>query len=337
MVLCTFVTVNITDQHNRVHDYLRISLTEQCNLKCTYCRPAETIQWQDRANIMSYEEIIEIAKTFVKLGVKKIRLTGGEPLVRKEAEKILLKLGELPIELAITTNGVLVDRFIEIFKAAGSKAINLSLDTLKRERNQQITRRDHFDDIIENIHTLVKEGFKVKTNLVLVRGQNDDEILDFIEWTKDLNVQVRFIEFMPFDGNNWDWKNKGISYDELMTIIKGKYPNVIRLTDDENDTSKNYRIEGYQGSFAVISSVTEPFCGTCNRIRLTADGKIKNCLFSNEEADILGTLRRGESIEPVIHNIIQKKKAVRAGMEKFEDFSNKDLNSNNRSMISIGG
>jgi molybdenum cofactor biosynthesis protein A len=326
------------DNHGRAHNYLRISITEHCNLRCTYCMPAEGIALTPRAHLMTAEEIVTIAKTFVKLGVTKIRLTGGEPLVRKDAKIIIEQLGKLGVELTLTTNGILVHEFIETFKEAGITTLNVSIDSLKKDKFNQITRRNYFEKLIENLDLLEVNNFKVKLNVVVIKGFNDNEIIDFIELTKDRNIQIRFIEFMPFDGNQWN-KEKLVSYAEILSQVNAFYSEemVSRLQDRPNDTSKNHKIEGYQGSFSVISSVTNPFCSTCNRIRLTADGKLKNCLFSNTETSLLDTLRAGDSIEPLIFQNIKSKFAMRGGMDDDAKFQNPLLFSQNRSMIKIGG
>lgn len=326
------------DNHGRVHNYLRISITEHCNLRCTYCMPAEGIALTPRAHLMTAEEIVTIAQTFVKLGVNKIRLTGGEPLVRKDAKDIIKRLGKLGIELTLTTNGILVHEFIDTFKQAGITTLNVSIDSLKQDKFNQITRRNYFEKVIENIDLLEENGFKVKLNVVVIKGFNDNEIIDFIELTKERNIQIRFIEFMPFDGNRWN-KEKLVSYAEILSQVNNFYGenNVNRLQDRPNDTSKNHKIHGYKGSFSVISSVTNPFCSTCNRIRLTADGKLKNCLFSNTETSLLDTLRAGDSIEPLVFQNIKSKFAMRGGMDDDAKFQNPLLFSQNRSMIKIGG
>lgn len=327
------VQENISDQFGRVHDYLRISLTERCNLRCFYCMPEEGIALRPKSLFMDKEEVIQMAKTFVLLGIKKIRLTGGEPLVRNDVKEIIEELSRLPVELAITTNGILVDKYMDTFRSSGLRSINVSLDSLQREKLNKITRRDYFDAITSNITLLMKNDFHVKLNAVIMRGVNDDEIIDFIEFTKYNNVHFRFIEFMPFDGNKWDW-SKGLSYNEILEKVKLNYGNSFsRIEDKKNDTSKNFRVNGYKGTFAVISSVTNPFCDTCNRIRLTADGKIKNCLFSGSETDLLSAMRRGEDIIPMIRETIGYKKSMRGGMNTFADFGKQK----NRSMVAIGG
>jgi molybdenum cofactor biosynthesis protein A len=329
---------SMQDTHGRGHNYLRISITEHCNLRCTYCMPAEGIALTPRAHLMTADEIVTIAQTFVSLGVNKIRLTGGEPLVRKDAKDIISRLGKLGVELTLTTNGILVHDFIDTFKEAGISTLNVSIDSLKKEKFNEITRRNYFDKLIENLELLEINGFNVKLNVVVIKNFNDNEIIDFIELTKDRNIQIRFIEFMPFDGNQWN-REKLVSYAEILSQVDSFYKNkeVIRLEDKANDTAKNHKIESYKGSFSVISSVTNPFCSTCNRIRLTADGKLKNCLFSNTETSLLDTLRSGESIEPLIFQNIKSKHAMRGGMDDDEKFQNPMLFSQNRSMIKIGG
>ena len=309
----------LQDNFGRQHNYLRISLTELCNLRCTYCMPAEGIQLSPKSHIMTFEEVYTIAQTFVKYGVTKIRLTGGEPLVRKDADIILKKLATLPVELAISTNAVTVDRFIDTFKSCGIKNINVSLDSINQKKFKHITRRNDFEKVYNNILLLVREGFNVKLNAVLMKGFNDNEIIDFIKMTKDLPVSVRFIEFMPFDGNKWD-KEKMVSYAEVMDIVNSSFEEntILRIKDAPNDTSKNFKIEGYKGSFAIISSVTNPFCDSCNRLRLTANGRIKNCLFSSSESDLLTPLREGKDIEPIIQIAVQAKFKVRGGMDTLE-------------------
>ncbi|AJR04087.1 GTP 3',8-cyclase MoaA [Siansivirga zeaxanthinifaciens] len=328
----------LQDLHGRNHGYLRISLIERCNLRCSYCMPEEGVQLSPKSHLMTYEEIYEIAKTFVKHGVRKIRLTGGEPLIRKDIPIILEKLASLPVELSITSNAVIIDKFIDVLKVNGVKKINISLDSLNREKFKQITRHDQFDIVYKNMLLLVEKGFTVKVNVVLMKNFNENEIIDFINLTKDLPIVIRFIEFMPFDGNKWDM-SKMVSYVEVMNIVNASFPTdaIIRLNDAPNDTSKNYKIEGYLGSFAIISSVTNPFCDSCNRLRLTANGQLKNCLFSSTESDLLTTLRKGKAIEPIIKKAVQAKYKLRGGMDTLDKLQTPDLHNNNRSMITIGG
>lgn len=325
--------MSLTDHFHRQHSYLRISLTERCNLRCFYCMPEEGIKLRPRQEFMTRSEVFEIAKTFVAMGVNKIRLTGGEPLVRNDAADIIRNLSTLPIELAITSNGILIDEYLDVFKTAGLRSVNISLDSLQPDRFATIARRDHFHRVMNNIDLLLANQFHVKLNTVLIKGVNDDEITDFIDHTRDRNVHIRFIEFMPFDGNRWI-RDRVISYDEIIDKAALKYGNkVIRIQDRMNDTSKNYAIEGHTGTFAIISTVTNPFCDSCNRLRLTADGKMKNCLFSFGETDLLTAFRAGNDIRPLITDNVLRKKELRGGMESVESFGQQQ----NRTMIAIGG
>jgi len=330
--------LSLQDAFGRSHNYLRISITEHCNLRCTYCMPEEGIRLTPKPNLMTADEILEIAQTFVGLGVDKIRLTGGEPLVRKDAREIILRLGKLGVNLTITTNGILVSDFIETFRQAHIHTVNISIDSLVREKFNTITRRNYFDTVMRNIDLLLSGAFKVKLNIVLIKGFNDNEIIDFIALTQYKNIEIRFIEFMPFSGNAWD-KSKLVSLSEILENLQTahRHDQLERLIDAANDTAKHYRIKGYSGKFAIISSVTNPFCSTCNRIRLTADGKLKNCLFSNSETSLLDSLRAGKPILPLIQENLRAKYAVRGGMDDDLKFQNPELFSQNRSMIAIGG
>ncbi|WP_298505350.1 GTP 3',8-cyclase MoaA [uncultured Maribacter sp.] len=331
-------TNTLTDTFGRAHSYLRISLTERCNLRCTYCMPAAGVPLSPKAHLMTADEVYAIAKTFVDHGVTKIRLTGGEPLVRKDFREILQKLASLPVRMGITTNGITVDRFIADFKKNNLKDINVSLDSLDVQKFKDITRRDYFERVYNNILLLEKEGFNVKVNVVLIKDFNDSEIVDFIGLTKDLNISVRFIEFMPFDGNKWNVK-KMVSYAEIMKLVNTAYTSekLLRLQDAPNDTTKNYSIKGFKGSFGIISSVSNPFCDSCNRLRLTANGCLKNCLFSSSESNLLGLFREGKSIIPSIAKAVKAKQKIRGEMDTLEKLKESNLHSKNRSMITIGG
>ena len=328
----------LVDKHQRTHNYLRISLTEKCNLRCTYCMPAEGIPLTPAAHLMSADEIFEIASHFVKRGVDKIRLTGGEPTVRKDINQIIERLSSLPTKLALTTNGLMIHRHIDVLKKADVDVINISIDSLDREKFKKITLRDQYEQLEKNMDLLDTQGFRLKLNVVLLKGINDDEIIPFINLSKDRNWQIRFIEFMPFDGNNWD-RSKTVSLEAILKTAESHYGSsqIKRLKDAANDTAKNYKIDGFTGSFAVISTVTNPFCDSCNRLRLTADGKLKNCLFSSDEYDLLSSLRNGESLDSVIDIALRDKFAARAGLDDPNAFNNPENHKNNRSMIAIGG
>ncbi|WP_409416109.1 GTP 3',8-cyclase MoaA [Flavobacterium sp. PS2] len=328
----------LTDDFGRKHNYLRISLIEKCNLRCTYCMPADGITLTPKNELMTADEVFAIAQTFVQNGVDKIRLTGGEPLLRKDFPEIISKLATFNIKLSLTTNGILIDRHLDVLKQFNVRDINLSLDTLIASKFNSITLRNQFEKVIDNLHLLLNNDFNVKVNVVLIKGFNDDEVIDFIKLTKFLPLSIRFIEFMPFAGNAWD-KSKMVSQKQILETLSNHYnPSEIeKLEDEKNFTARTFKIKDYQGSFGIISSVTNPFCDSCNRIRLTANGKIKNCLFSNAETDLLTPFRNGETITDLISAAIDSKKKVRAGMTTIEELNNPNLNQDNRSMIAIGG
>ena len=325
----------LIDSFDRVHNYLRISLTDNCNLRCFYCMPEENYEFTPASRLMQPDEIQSLARIFVENGVDKIRLTGGEPLVRKDAADIIQRLSELPVNLTLTTNATRLHDFVDVLEKANVHSLNISLDTLDKDKFNLITRRDGFQKVIDNIHLMLSRNFNVKVNVVIMKGLNDSEIVDFVEWTKDLPVQVRFIEFMPFDGNRWT-SNQVFTWKDMLTEIEKKY-SPLRLQDGIHDTDKKYKIEGHKGSFSVISTMSAPFCSGCNRMRLTADGKMKNCLFSDKETDLLTALRNNEDVLPLIMQSIHSKAKELGGQftKDFKKIHAEDLH--NRSMISIGG
>lgn len=325
----------LIDQFNRAHDYLRISLTDNCNFRCFYCMPEEEYEFTPASKLMQADEIEAIAKTFVGLGVKKIRLTGGEPLVRKDAADIILALSKLPVTLTMTTNGARLHEFLPVLKQAGVTSLNVSLDTLQADKFQLVTRRDQFQRVYDNIHLLLENDIRAKVNVVAMKDFNDHEINDFVRWTKDTPVHVRFIEFMPFQGNKWT-SNKVLTWQQILQIVESEY-SFLPLKDELNETAKKYIVPGHAGTFAVISTMSSPFCGTCNRMRLTADGKMKNCLFSKEETDLLTAVRTGQDIIPLIRQSIHAK-AKELGGQFSADFEHIEASAiQNRSMITIGG
>jgi len=298
--------------------------------------PEETYEFTPAGKLMRKDEIETLAGIFVSLGVNKIRLTGGEPLVRKDAAEIITALSRLPVKLTLTTNGSRLHEFADTLEQAGVRSLNISLDTLQPEKFQLITRRrNQFEKIYDNIQLLLKKDFHVKVNMVVMKGLNDNEINDFVEWTKHQPVHVRFIEFMPFTGNWWT-SNKVFTMQQMLQVIEEKYE-VTRLQNEKHDTAKGYMVPGHLGTFAIISTMSANFCGDCNRMRLTADGKMKNCLFSEKETDLLSALRRGEDVIPLIHQSV-KAKAKELGGQFTADFEHLHAeNIHNRSMITIGG
>lgn len=327
----------LIDSFHRVHDYLRISLTDNCNLRCSYCMPEEDYDFTPASRLMQVDEVMTIASAFVDAGVKKIRLTGGEPLVRKDAAEIIKKLSGLGVELTMTTNATRVHEFLDVMWDGGMRKINVSLDTLNRDTFLFLTKRDLFDRVRENIELLLQKGFAVKVNVVVMKGVNDGEILDFVRWSCMSKIDVRFIEFMPFDGNRWE-QDKVVTWQQMLDVVRAEFgADIEPLPRKPHETVKQYRVLGGQGTFAVISTLSAPFCGDCNRMRLTADGKMKNCLFSKGETDLLGALRQSQPLAPLIEASV-KQKALALGGQFAADLENIDATTIvNRSMITIGG
>lgn len=327
----------LTDRHGRTHRSLRISIVDKCDLRCTYCMP-EDQHFLRREELMTREEIATIARLFVeRYGVNKIRLTGGEPLVRPDAVDIVRDMAQLGVSLGLTTNALSLHKHLDGLIDAGLKSINISLDTFDAVRFRKITRRDGFDTVHANILLALQRGLRVKVNMVVMRGVNDDEILRFVELTRDHDIHVRFIEFMPFAGNHWG-RERVYTYAEMLGHI-GSVHSFEKLTDDPHSTAKAYRVPGWQGTFAVISTVTEPFCGSCDRLRITAEGRMRNCLFAREETDLLSALRRGEDIAPWIEANVLAKHAMLGGLPPFKPEKQEEVlqDLSERPMVSIGG
>ncbi|XP_063246922.1 molybdenum cofactor biosynthesis protein 1 isoform X3 [Prinia subflava] len=325
----------LTDSFGRQHNYLRISLTEKCNLRCQYCMPEEGVQLTPKSELLTTQEIITLARLFVKEGVDKIRLTGGEPLIRPDVVDIVGQLYKLEglKTIAVTTNGINLTRLLPRLKEAGLNAINISLDTLVPAKFEFIVRRKGFHKVIEGIHKATELGYRpVKVNCVVMRGFNEDEVLDFVDFTKDLPLDVRFIEYMPFDGNKWNFK-KMVSYKEMLDTIKQRWPELEKLPCETSSTAKSYKVPHFQGQISFITSMSEHFCGSCNRLRITADGNLKVCLFGNSEVSLRDHLRSGASEEELIQIVgaaVGRKKKQHAGMFNISQMKN-------RPMVLIGG
>ncbi|OVA13061.1 Elongator protein 3/MiaB/NifB [Macleaya cordata] len=325
----------LLDSFGRLHTYLRISLTERCNLRCQYCMPAEGVDLTSNPLLLSQNEIVRLANLFVSSGVDKIRLTGGEPTIRKDIEDICLQLSNLKglKTLAITTNGITLARKLPKLKECGLNAVNISLDTLVPAKFEFMTRRKGHAKVMESINAAIDLGYNpVKVNCVVMRGFNDDEICDFVELTRERPINVRFIEFMPFDGNVWNVK-KLVSYSEMLDKVEQQFKSLKRLRDHPTDTAKNFRVDGFCGTVSFITSMTEHFCAGCNRLRLLADGNFKVCLFGPSEVSLRDPLRSGvddEGLKEIIGAAVKRKKASHSGMFDIAKTAN-------RPMIHIGG
>ena len=289
----------IYDNHNRPITYLRLSVTDRCNLRCFYCMPAEGIQYLPQREVLSYEEMLRISELMAGMGVNKVRITGGEPFVRKGMVNFLWKLSEVAgiDEINLTTNGVLTGQHVGELKAMGIASVNLSLDTLDKERFLQITRRDSFDKVMDCFHQLVDSGIKTKINAVVMDGQNTEDIIPLAELTRHYPVSVRFIEEMPFNGEGSHYPVLVWTHKKIVEKLREHYPDMQKIPDGPHSTSYNYQVPGHQGSVGVIAAFSRTFCGTCNRIRMTAQGTLKTCLYDDGVLDIKQIMRSGASDE----------------------------------------
>ncbi|XP_066531398.1 molybdenum cofactor biosynthesis protein 1 isoform X1 [Hoplias malabaricus] len=320
----------LTDSFGRRHSYLRISLTEKCNLRCQYCMPEEGVKLTPRSQLLTTEEVLFLAQLFVREGVEKIRLTGGEPLIRPDVLHIIGEMRKLTglKTIAVTTNGMNLARVLPGLKKAGVDLLNVSLDSLVPAKFEFIVRRKGFHKVMEGIDKAIEMGYiPVKVNCVVMRGLNEDELLDFVALTERKPLDVRFIEYMPFDGNKWNFK-KMVSYAEMLDRIKQQWPNLEPLPGDETGTAKAFRVPGFQGQLGFITSMSDNFCGSCNRLRITADGNLKVCLFGNSEVSLRDCLRSGASEEELLEIIgaaVGRKKKQHAGMFSISQMKNRPM------------
>jgi GTP 3',8-cyclase len=287
----------LVDSYGRVHRDLRISVTDRCNFRCTYCMPAEGMQWLPREEILTFEEIERIASVLVAtFGFDGIRLTGGEPLMRAHLPVLVEKLARLGVDLAMTTNGATLAGQAEELRAAGLRRINVSLDSLQRERFADMTRRDELPRVLAGIDAAVAAGFDpVKVNVVLIKGVNDDEVVEFAAFGRDRGVEIRFIELMPLDADHAWSGDRVVRAEDVVAAIDGVFP--IEAVARGSEPAERFRYRDGGGHVGVIASVTQPFCGSCDRVRLTAEGALRTCLFAHDELDLRALLRGGASDE----------------------------------------
>lgn len=284
----------LTDNHGRKINYLRLAVTDRCNLRCFYCMPEDGLNWLSRSELMTYEEMLQTCALLVKMGIEKIRITGGEPFVRKDIMKFLTALSALPglKELSLTTNGVLTAPYVAELKNIGVSAVNLSLDTLDAGRFFSITRRDEFANVMSTLDELLRHNIDVKINAVVMDGKNIQDIEPLVRLTKDMPVSVRFIEEMPFNGDGHIYTGLKWDYISILDKIKEYYPSVEKIRDPAYSTAYNYMIPGHKGTVGVIAAYSRTFCGTCNRIRITPEGELKTCLYDNGVLNIKSLLRQ---------------------------------------------
>ncbi|HVI46932.1 MAG TPA: GTP 3',8-cyclase MoaA [Chitinophaga sp.] len=281
----------LTDAHHRIVDYVRLSVTDRCNLRCTYCMP-ELMRFVPRKELLTDDEIFSLLQLLAEAGISKVRITGGEPFLRPGLMPLLERISGIQgiTEIAVTTNGVLTQPYIPLLKAAGINNINLSLDTLQAERFRRITHRDKFTGVMQTLENLLQHGMQVKINVVIMEDVNTDEINNFVALTRENNLSVRFIEEMPFNGQGHTFSGISWNYHRILDTISNSYT-LIKETDAPHSTSLNYSIPGHQGNVGVIPAYSRTFCGTCNRIRISATGSVKTCLYGNDVLNVRDMMR----------------------------------------------
>lgn len=295
------------DNHNRPIQYLRLAVTDRCNLRCQYCMPEEGIKYLPKQALLSFEEIERLITIFAELGISKVRITGGEPFLRKDLMALLRSIRSIKgiRDLHLTTNGLLAVDHLKELTTLGIKSINLSLDTLDPIRFQRITRRADFEKTWSAYQGFLQSGIPVKINCVVMEGLNTEDILPMVELTRDSDTAVRFIEEMPFNGTGKRSEKLNWDHHKILEHIGQQYGAITHVEGQSSDTSKNYRIHGYQGTFGIIAAYSRTFCGTCNRIRVTAQGVLKTCLYDDGVLNVRDLLRSGCSDEQLRAELIQ--------------------------------
>lgn len=328
----------IYDNHGRPITYVRLAVTDRCNLRCFYCMPAEGIQYVARQSLLSYEEMERLLQVLAGMGIRKVRITGGEPFVRKHMIDFLARVCAIDgiDELNITTNGVLTTPYIPQLKAMGVHSVNLSLDTLDRKRFAEITRRDELPKVLDCLHSLLAHGITTKINAVVMEGKNTDDLISLAAFTKDHPVGVRFIEEMPFNGAGANYPTLKWNHRRILDTLHQAFPNMHKIQDGPHSTSFNYAIPGHLGTVGTIPAFSRTFCGSCNRIRLTPVGLLKTCLYDDGVLDTRALLRSGANNEELAA-AFRKVFAARA-KDGFEAERNrKARNPVSESMSTIGG
>ena len=285
--------MHIIDNHGRPINYLRLAVTDRCNLRCFYCMPENGITYLPKKELLTFEEIHRLISLLATMGITKVRLTGGEPFVRNDLMKLIRSITEIPgiDELHLTTNGVLTAPYIPELKKLGIGSVNLSLDTLDEKRFHAITRRNEFDAVQKTLDLLVEHGIHVKINAVVMEDKNIEDIIPLIELTKHQKIDVRFIEEMPFNGEGNHYPTLSWTHNRILDYIREHFAAMYKIPDPAFSTSSNYHIPGHQGNFGVIAAFSRTFCGTCNRVRVTAQGTLKTCLYDDGVLDVRQLLR----------------------------------------------
>ncbi len=325
------------DNHGRPISYLRLAVTDRCNLRCFYCMPEEGIRYLPKKELLTFEEIDRLIVMMGSMGVSKIRLTGGEPFVRTDLMEVIRKIVVTKgiNDLHLTTNGILTAPYIAELKSLRIASINLSMDTLDKERFRMITRRDEFGKTRATLDLLLAHEIPVKINTVVMDGKNIDDIIPLIELTRNNNVSVRFIEEMPFNGEGNHYATLTWTYKKILEHIKGEFPNLQKIQDPENATAYHYQVPGFKGNVGIIAAFSRTFCGTCNRIRVTAQGVLKTCLYDDGVLNIKDLMRSGLSDSEIKEQLL--KAFANRPKDGFEAERHRKTHSISESMSTIGG
>lgn len=291
----------LQDPFDRTIKYLRLSVTDRCNLRCFYCMPGEHVSFKPRTHLLTYEELLQLTSIFTDMGIDKVRITGGEPFFRKDLIKLLEKLSDNPRlkKISITTNGILTKPYIPQLKSLGIHDINLSLDTLNEKRFKEITLRDDFFKVTDTLQSLIDEGFNIKINVVVIEGMNDDEIIPLAQLASKHPVSVRFIEEMPFNGREGSIKKIRWHADRIHQRLATGLDDFNEIPSAPNATAKEYTFSGAQGNVGIIAAYSRTFCGSCDRIRITSSGQMRTCLYGHDTLDLKHLLRTGVSKEDI--------------------------------------
>jgi len=325
---------SLIDRYGRKHDYMRIAVTDRCNLRCQYCMPEEGVKTLDHQQILSFEEIFSVVEVAASLGVRKIRLTGGEPLVRKDLEKLIFMISQIQgiEDISLTTNAIYLADRIDDLKAAGLNRVNISLDSLNADKFRELTRGGDLNRVLAGVNAAIEKGLNpVKVNAVVIKGFNDNEIADFIRWTIDTPIQMRFIEYMPI-GDSLVWKEGYFPLEQVRSIAEsiGTVVDVVGVRG--NGPAEVFKLAGAAGSIGIIHPVSQHFCSSCNRLRLTADGKLKPCLFWQKEVDIRPYIADRQQLEEVFRDVLNLKEEKHQMTEELQQ-QNRTI----RKMSQIGG
>jgi molybdenum cofactor biosynthesis protein A len=328
--------LTLYDNHNRPLNYVRIAVTDRCNLRCFYCMPQESIQYLPKKSLLTFEEIERLLLLLADLGISKVRFTGGEPFVRNDLMKLLQKTSEIDgiRDIHLTTNGILTAPHIPDLKRLGISSVNLSLDTLDKKRFFMITQRDEFERTFETLNLLQKYGIPVKINAVVMDGKNIDDLIPLAELTREQNIDVRFIEEMPFNGKGQTPQPPSWNYRRILNHLHDHFGPLEKIEDAPHSTSNNYRIQGYRGSVGIIAAYSRTFCGTCNRIRITPQGVLKTCLYDDGTVNLRDLMRSGNDNEALKETLLN---AFRSrAKDGFEAEASKTVHQF-QSMSTIGG